>query len=78
MAYLPEANSYVVGVHNANNGLGGPTATYQAQVSYQSVVAKVELEPNDTPATANRLDGWRDVMQGELLDENDIDTFTLT
>lgn len=78
MAYLPEANSYVVGVHNANNGLGGPTATYQAQVSYQSVVAKVELEPNDTPATANRLEGWRDVMQGELLDEDDIDTFTLT
>lgn len=78
MAYLPAAESYVLSVFNAKDGLGGANATYQARVSYQALVAKAESEPNDTAADADPLDGWRDVITGDLADEDDVDQFTVT
>lgn len=78
MAYLPGAETYVFAVHNENNGLGGPTATYEARVSYQDVTAQMEAEPNDLPADGQRLRGWRDVVTGAIGPDGDEDLYTIT
>jgi hypothetical protein len=78
MAFLPAAETYVVGVHNEDNGLGSPTATYAVSVSYQALTPTAEAEPNDTRAQATRLEGWRGVGLGGLADEDDVDHFVLT
>ncbi|MCB9645180.1 MAG: thrombospondin type 3 repeat-containing protein [Deltaproteobacteria bacterium] len=78
MAFLPTAESYVLAVHNDNNGLGGAQATYSGSVGYQAVEPKTEVEPNDAQNQATALAGWRDVGLGELASETDKDTFTIT
>ncbi len=78
MAYLPGPQTYVLTVNNANNGLGGPNATYNAEVTYYPLVAKTEAEPNDAAGQATPLDGAQDVVTGELSGETDIDRFSIT
>lgn len=78
MAYLPGPQTYILTVNNTNNGLGGPDATYTAQVTYKSVTAKVEAEPNDEAGQANPLNGSSDVVTGEISGEMDLDRFSIT
>lgn len=78
MAYLPGAETYIVGVHNANDGLGGAGATYEAQVSYQSVLLESEIEPNDALEEATPITSWRAAFEAEVADADDVDLFTFT
>lgn len=77
-AYLPGAETYVLGVHNANQGKGDVSFSYDLFVELSVVSgATSEAEPNDEPAGANSLNDLPAVAEAELT-EMDIDSFAIT
>lgn len=78
VAYLPAAESYVVGVHNGNQGRGEVGFSYDMFVELSNVAgATSETEPNDDLTEADALGTTLpSVAEAELV-EMDVDTFEL-
>lgn len=77
IAYLPEANVYVLGVHNANAGLGGLDFNYQLQGTLTPFTAIEESEPNNDPGQETTLRTPVEVVLAEA-DELDLDRYQVT
>lgn len=73
LAYLPAPESYVVAVHNGNEGRGGAGYTWSGLAEYIRLEAKAEAEPNDDAGQEQRLASGADVLLGTLADTSDRD-----
>ncbi len=80
IAYLDTAESYVLAVHNANDGKGSVGYTYDLFVRYLPVptAAAAESEPNDDRTTADPMNaGLPTVIRGRV-DDGNADFFRVT
>lgn len=72
IAFLPEATTYPLAVHNADDGLGGLDFTYALNLDLTPLSLVFEVEPNDLgQATAVRPWG----VSGNLDSELDVDRY---
>lgn len=72
-AYLPAAASYIVGVQNANAGIGGPGFSYTANATLIPMSAVTEIEPNDIEDNAQLIVPGTTVLQAEISGATDKD-----
>jgi hypothetical protein len=68
---LEQPGTYVVAVHNANEGRGGLDFTYTIDTRWTALGENLEAEPND--ATPNALGALPAAFVGELQDADDVD-----